>query len=126
MCLVCRMNYIGRQKHHVGCLLFFERYLFYICRKNTHYNWQQINVVYSTSSITTTCMYTILLSFFFFFLLIVFYYIREFVNQGYKTEKLFKALNKLAQNQSLHPRCSTLSYILFLTFEITCNTIYKI
>ncbi len=46
-----------------------------------------------------------------------FYYIREFVNQRYKTEKLFIALNKLAQNQSLHPRCNTLSYILFLTYK---------
>ncbi len=52
------------------------------------------------------------------------YYNREFVNQGYKTEKLFIALNKLAQDQSLHPLCNALSYILFLSFEITCNTIY--
>ncbi len=49
---------------------------------------------------------------------------REFVNQGFKTESLFIALNKLAQDQSLHPQCNTLSYILFLSFEITCNTIY--
>ncbi len=57
-----------------------------------------------------------------------FYYIREeLVNPGYKTEKLFKALNKLAQKQSLHPRCNnTFSYILFLAFEITRNTIYNI
>ncbi len=52
------------------------------------------------------------------------YYNREFVNQGYKTEKLFIALNKLGQDQSLHPLCNTLFYILFLSFEITCNTIY--
>ncbi len=32
--------------------------------------------------------------------LFIFYYNREFVNQGYKTEKLFIALNKLAQDQS--------------------------
>ncbi len=44
------------------------------------------------------------------------------MNQGYKTEKLFIALNKLVQDQSLHPLCNTLSYILFLSFEITCNT----
>ncbi len=43
--------------------------------------------------------------------------ISEFLNQGYKTEKLFIALNKLAQNQSLHLRYNTLFYILFLTFE---------
>ncbi len=38
------------------------------------------------------------------------------MKQGYKTEKLFIALNKLAQDQSLHPLCNTLSYILFLSF----------
>ncbi len=48
------------------------------------------------------------------------------MNQVYKVEKLFIALNKLAQNQFLHPRCNTLFYILFLTFDITCNTIYNI
>ncbi len=49
---------------------------------------------------------------------------KEFVNQGYKTEKLFIAFNKLAHDKSLHPLCNTLSYILVLLFEITCNTIY--
>ncbi len=32
-----------------------------------------------------------------------------FVEEGYKTEKLLRALNKLAQSQSLHPR-----YILYI------------
>ncbi len=52
-------------------------------------------------------------SFFFFF-----FYNREFVNQGYKTEKFFIVLNKLAQDQSLHPPCNTMTYILFLSFEM--------
>ncbi len=63
----------------------------------------------------------VVLTIFLNFILII---ITEFVNQGYKTEKLFIALTKLAQDQSLHPLCNTLSYILFLSFEITCNTIY--
>ncbi len=33
----------------------------------------------------------------------------KFVDQGYKTEKLLTALNKLARSQSLHPQ-----YILYI------------
>ncbi len=101
---------------YVTCRIDYCNALFYVCQIGIKFKHMlQSSHIY----LACICLIQIALPpfchwfqyhfFFFFFYLKNIYLNNKFVDQGYKTEKLLTALNKLAQSQSLPPR-----YLLYI------------